>query len=239
MIPVTINDRWTINLPEHRATDVEWSHWEKDRTTAVAEAITSLERPVLFDIGSEQGDLPCLWSTLGARVCLFEPSAHNWPNIKATFEANDQKPYHTFHGFAGDVDDVQPHMKFQRWAPGAWPPAADHAQNETHAFCHLWERPDIPKITLDTFGHLPDVAAVDIINMDVEGSELRVLHGAQILLQTCRPIVFVSIHPQFMLDMAFAYHDTPERLHEFMHRLDYEGTHLVTDHEEHWRFDPR
>lgn len=245
IVPVTINDRWTINLPEHRATDVEWSHWEKARTAAVADLIRTFcenrtRQPVVYDIGSEQGDLPCLWSVLGAKVCLFEPSAHNWPNIRTTFEANGQTPHKTWHGFAGHYDFLERHMQFQRDGVGEWPMAADAGPNEVHAFCHLWERPDIPKITIDTFAHDPTTKPPDIINMDTEGSELRILHGAQVILQSHRPIVFVSIHPQFILDMYHEPHgDTAEGLHAFMKNLDYEGTHLITDHEEHWRFDPR
>lgn len=239
MIPTVINERWTLLLPSHRAERAEWPHWERDRTAAVVATIEALSerlvrRPVVFDIGAEEGDLPGLWSYVGADLCLFEPNYRVWPNIRAIFEANDlDPPLRCWVGFAGDVDEYDFAVPFT-----SWPECAYGDVIGDHGFCHLWERPDIPKVTIDSFvigtGIRPDV-----INMDVEGSEGRVLAGAGQTLLNARPVVFVSVHPPFMESMFDKYGDTPESLHAFMDGCGYDAVHLVTDHEEHWRFDPR
>lgn len=238
IVPVTINERWTLKLPAHRAARVEWPHWELARTAAVVERIEELtkklgRRPVVFDVGAEEGDLPGLWSYVGADLCLFEPNQRVWPNIRAIFEANDLKrPLRCWVGFAGDVDDYDFDVPF-----ASWPGCSYGDVIGDHGFCHLWERPDIAKVTIDTFVDGTGIAP-DIINIDVEGSEGRVLAGAEKTLSEHRPTAFVSVHPTFMADMFAMYGDTPESLHEYMLGLGYEATHLETDHEEHWRFDP-
>jgi hypothetical protein len=116
-----------------------------------------------------------------------------------------------------------------------WPRCAHGPVIADHGFCNLSERPDIPSITLDDYaygyGPLPDV-----ITIDSEGSELRVLRGAGELLTEKRPTVFVSVHPDFMREM---YQQEPSELHVFMRNLGYAGEHLATDHEEHWKYTPQ
>lgn len=72
--------------------------------------------------------------------------------------------------------------------------------------------------------------------MDTEGSELRVLQGAERVLADQRPLVWVSVHPQFSIDM---YGLTREDLLAFMRAHGYRCEQLAIDHEEHWLFWPK
>lgn len=232
MVPTEINERWTLLLPEHRAVRAEWPWWEKPRIAAMHDTI----RPgdVVFDIGAEEGDLPCLWATWGATVHMFEPNARVWPNMRVIFEANGYRPGGWFVGFAGDVDEPAKDG-YEDYGSEGWPQVAYGPVIGDHGFCHLWERPDIPKVTIDTYvahtGAVPNV-----ITVDVEGSELRVMRGAANTLVEHKPTVFVSVHPAFMNQM---YGEEPQQLHDFMWKHGYDGTFIVEDHEHHWRYDPR
>jgi FkbM family methyltransferase len=229
LVATAINDRWTLLLPEHRACRAEWPTWEAPRLAAMFDRIGPGD--VVFDLGAEEGDLPALWATWGADVVCVEPNARVWPNIRTIFEGNDLTIGGWFVGFAGDITAGR-----QRGGTEGWPPEADGEVIGDHGFCHLWERPDISRITVDDLATLTGLTP-SVLTIDVEGSEGRVLAGAAKTLAEARPTVFVSIHPQFMADMHRWYGDTPTTLINYMASLDYKGTHITTDHEEHWRFD--
>lgn len=221
-----IASRWKLLLPEHRAVRPEWPHWERERLDAMFQAIRPTDTVVYC--GVEEGDLAALVSTWCARLHMFEPNDRVWPNVRAIWEANNlTPPAGCWSGFAGQETAI----------PGAswpvltnhWPPSAYGPVIGDHGFCQLCERPDLPTVSLDDYaaasGDPPDV-----ITMDVEGSELRVLRGAKRLLQESRPVVFVSVHPE---SMAIYYGDYENELHHYMAQLGYEAGWLAHDHETH------
>lgn len=234
MVDCLLNGRWPLKLPEHRAVRPQWTqppYWEPERIQAMSEVIGPGD--VVYDVGAEEGDMPGLWASWGADVVLFEPNPRVWPNVKAVWEANDLRPpLATYCGFAADSNSEQPH--YTTGVSRGWPASADGPVIGDHGFCVVHERPDIPRITIDSMAvisHRPTV-----ITLDVEGAELLVLRGSEHILRTYFPIVFASIHPQFMVD---SFGQTADEVHAFMASVDYFGTHLATDHEEHWRFDHR
>lgn len=183
---------------------------------------------IVFDIGAEEGDFPALFALWGARPVLFEPNPKVWPNIKAIFEANELRIASAFVGFAGDeTNDLG--WKYDHSQD--WPECANGKVIGDHGFMNLLERPDVPSIRIDDFPFIPDV-----ITIDTEGSELRVLRGAEKTLDADRPIVFVSVHREFMKDMYPG--DTPEKLVRFMEELGYHKVYLGSDHEDHLLFHP-
>jgi FkbM family methyltransferase len=74
-----------------------------------------------------------------------------------------------------------------------------------------------PQTTLDAYcarhGLVPEV-----MKIDVEGAELRVLRGARAVLQQCRPLIVLSVHPRHLglLD------ETTEALAHLLHALAYD-----------------
>jgi FkbM family methyltransferase len=85
---------------------------------------------------------------------------------------------------------------------------------------------EIASLTLDQL--LAGVAAPRpvLLKIDVEGTELDVLHGAAQTLRRVRPSLLLSVHPQFGVDIS--------AVHEFLHASGYDAEHFATDHEEHW-----
>jgi hypothetical protein len=153
-----------------------------------------------------------------------------WPNIKAIWDGNDlPAPLGCFSGFAADHTGDPA----KAYVDAHWPPSAYGEVIGDHGFCNLSERPDIQRITIDALTQV--VAAPTAVTIDAEGAELRVLSGAQETLAWHRPLVWVSVHPEFMADM---YSDTPEKLDGYMRSLDYEKTPLCVDHEAHVFFWP-
>lgn len=231
MRQVHINGRWPLILPPHRAARPEWPWWEAARLAAMAHHIGPGD--VVYDIGSEEGDLPALWAKWGAKVVLVEPNERVWPNIRAVWEANELgPPAGWFVGFAASGYD---HIEPLNDPDDLWPKCAYGEVIGDHGFLNLCERPDVARTTIDQLvaNNYPVPTAITI---DVEGAELEVLRGAATVLAEHRPKVWVSVHPEFMDDM---YDQTPAQLMRSMHTAGYEGTFLATDHEEHWMFLPQ
>jgi FkbM family methyltransferase len=222
-----ITGRWPLLLPDHRADRPEWYWWEAERLAHMHHFLGDGGH-VVFDIGSEEGDFPALWATWGNDAVLLEPNPRVWPNIKAIWEANDlPRPLATFLGFA--ADETSSTIEFGQ----PWPEPADGPLIGDHGFCNLAERPDIQRCRIDDVARL--ICPPTAITIDVEGAELHVLRGAENELREHRPLVWVSVHPEFMEDM---YGHDPGMIRDFMAGVDYEETWLCADHEQHVFWSP-
>lgn len=234
-----INGRWPLLLPEHRADRPEWPWWEAARLASMWHELMQprIRTPLVYDVGAEEGDLPALWALWGCDVFCIEPNERVWPNIKCVFEANDltRKLRGAFVGFAADRDEpgVDGAVYVTR---GAWPACADGDVIGDHGFLNLAERPDVQRATIDHLARL--YGAPDAITIDVEGAELHVLRGADRVLKINRPLVWVSVHPEFMRDL-YGIDDGLAEVRSFMHRHAYDERFLAIDHEHHWLFTPR
>lgn len=246
MIPTLINGQWELNLPEHRAARPEWSRpegWERERLNAMHHATQPGD--TIIDVGAEEGDMSALlaqWAGPTGGIVLVEPNPKVWPNVKAIFESNPNLApvVEWFVGFAAAETDLYPindNVTDVSWTTGGWPACSYGPVIGNHGFRHLAEEADAtPAITLDD---LVDRAAlardIDLITMDVEGSELEVVKGATELLTQHRPAVFISVHPEFM---RVLYGQHPDELHTWMAALGYTGELLAEDHEFHFRYLP-
>lgn len=228
MTATTINGRWTLDLPDHRATLPSWPWWERDRLHAMW--CTIRRGDVVYDIGAERGDLSALFASWGARMVLAEPSARAWPTIRTIFEANGlPTPEACWPGFIGAKSDGGA-LNY-----GEWPEWAHAEVVEEPGFCHIDERPDISTLTIDELV-AARIPVPNVITMDVEGSELLALQGARQTLLAFRPTVFVSVHPEFMRDRYG--HTSDDLLVLMTHLHGYEAHYLGFDHEQHWMFRP-
>ncbi len=258
MISVKLNGKWDLTLPEHRANRPEWvphtnrvgdwvEGWEPERLDAMHAVIQPGD--VIVDVGAEEGDMSALcamWAGPTGGMILVEPNPRVWPNIRAIWNANDglAPVADWFVGFAAAVTDLNPPMNdigaLAEWTDG-WPQCAYGELIGDHGFRHLAQQADAtPRIRLDdmwkdTEGAIYNAYAwdgnVDVITMDVEGSELEVIKGSLQLLAKHHPVVFVSIHPEFMRDL---YGQHPYELHAYMQAAGYKSRLLATDHEQHW-----
>ncbi len=76
---------------------------------------------------------------------------------------------------------------------------------------------DIEQITVETglLDHfIPDALQIDLIKIDVEGAEFRVMKGAAETLRRCKPVVIF----EFGLGAAEFYNSNPMELHSFLTR---------------------
>lgn len=187
MVQCTLNGKWDIILPKHRADRPEWyteEGWEKKRLEHMHDHITP--GSVVYYVGAEEGDMCGVLASWGAKLLMFEPNERVMPNIKAIWDANNFADARIFPGFASDItnDGVRKIM---------------HVSSITgdvigdHGFKELRDPSDIPQVKIDDTGLVPD-----FISLDVEGSEWRVLRGAENTLKTYHPKIYLSLHPEFI-----------------------------------------
>lgn len=230
MIPVKINGQWDIILPEHRALRPEWKlengGWEKARL----EHIHSTTEPGdwVYYVGAEEGEMCALIKMWGANIVMFEPNKKVWPNIKAIWGANNLSMNdQVLPCFAANITARDP----------LWNMSVKEIQGEVihdHGFKELKNPGDIPSVKIDDVvvykGLIPNM-----ISIDTEGSEWEVLQGAEKTIDTNKPRIYLSLHPEFLIDQYGKYSYEVRR---WIIDKGYSETLLDWQHEAHFVYEP-
>lgn len=234
---VMVSDRWPLMMNPNRVEHGWWSFWEKARLAKAYDIVTSLDDPVVYEIGAEEGDFPALYGTWGARVVMIEPSPFSWPQIKAHWEANvDGLPAGWFVGLASNVDTWVRTDYDDRGLHG-WPRCAYRPQRPEYGFRHIWEHSrNTNQRRLDTLISTLGWPKPDLVCVDVEGAAGFVLRGAVDMLTTTRPHLLVSIHYEAKRELYGTTAD--EAVHDYLKGYGYTGVHLEEAQEDHWWFQP-
>ena len=194
-----INGKYELWLPEHRAAREQWDiangGWEVERTEEVLDALKPSD--ILFEVGVEEGDLTALFvKESGCEVVMFEPNSRVLPCAKAIWRANNLKaPKDFILGFVSDKNILYSDMHSVRWDD-----LTEDGMIPDHGFKQLYENyPDVNQITLDLYVEQTGIVPT-VINCDIEGSEFQFIKGAQGTLRKHKPIIFMSLHPDFMFE---------------------------------------
>lgn len=233
MIRTKINDQFEIILPKHRADRPEWytdKGWERERLNSMYGEIGIHEKDVVFYVGAEEGDMAALCKMWNSELVLFEPNCKVWPNIKAIWEANKlDRPILNFVGFAANENYEQ-----IKGLSSDWPECANGEIIGDHGFKELADPGDIPRVKIDS---IVDVFRITptVISMDVEGSEGRVIEGAEETIKKHKPKIWLSGHPEFMFRL---YGEYLGDLRQKIKNYGYEETLLAYSHEVHLFYKP-
>jgi FkbM family methyltransferase len=228
MVEVIINGEFNIVLPKHRADRQEWyteDGWEKIRTKSMFNNINKGD--VVYYVGAEEGEFPALCQIWGAKVVLFEPNPQVWSHYPALWTANKlEPPIATIAAFASDINND----KAEIFSNG-FPPVLNEDLNREHGFKELYlEGDSYGQITIDSLVYFHKLEAPTAISIDVEGSEWKVLKGAERVLREHKPKIWLSGHPEFM------FHQFGEYLTEvrgWIKEFGYKETLLDYQHEVH------
>lgn len=239
-----VNGRWNLWLPDGIA---DWDAITGDYSARQGwefRRFQSMQRHLcygmcLYDVGVEHGWISAIYGRefVGTEnMVLFEPSEEFWINIRKIWRYNGlDDPIGALQAFVGaktsDADWLG-----RTVAGNAWPSCADSEKPETEAMPYrslLHHTSMINTVALDDLVVL-GVRPPDAVTIDVEGAELSVLMGMDMILREVRPQVWISVHPDLMQDFG----DTEDELHTFMNARGYDGEFLGRDHENHWYFRP-
>lgn len=210
-VTTKINGKWELKLPEFRAK--QWDKlWEEKRLNALY--VHTHKDSVVYYVGAETGDMPALMQSWGAKLYLFEPSPKMWSIIRAIYKANKlERPVGLFAMFASDETNLKPEKVDEQLGEGwrfgkdNWVKFSKMKIDESAGFAHLNEQADgIPQVAIDDVVSQFDMdngtgtMIPDIITIDVEGAEMKVLQGAEMTIESFKPKIFLSLHPDFLKD---------------------------------------
>jgi len=199
MIPCTLNGKYNIILPKHRADRAEWyteKGWERARLDSIHE--NTHEGDTMFYVGAEEGDMPALCQMWGAKMVLFEPNPLVWPNIKAIWDANHLVHPWTFCGFAANQTTYSTFSS-------DFPASADGPVISNHGFKQLaYESESVPCVKIDDIVDVSGIVPTQL-SIDVEGAEWEVLRGAEQTILAHHPKIWLSLHPEFLFHMFNEY----------------------------------
>jgi len=239
MIKTTLNGKYEIILPKHRAERPDWHkppYWEYERIESMMANLKPTDN--VFYIGAEEGEIPAIMAkemTKGTMV-MFEPNPKVVPNTKAIWDANKLKQPIFFVGFASSQTRFPNPMPDELLLEDGWPKCAYGPVIGDHGFRNLdengEEEPILPEIKLDDFMAEYEIIP-NIITMDVEGSEFEILKGAAGLIEEYRPLLWISIHPEFMYQH---YNQYGSELMQYMKAMGYKFKLLDYNHEVHAAF---
>jgi len=240
MVEMLLNGKYPLILPKFRADRPQWhteSGWERARLDKMHEKLK--QGDVLFYVGAEEGEMPALAQSWGAQVVLWEPNPKVWPNIRSIWDANHLPlPLGTFAGFAGNVTDEHPvHLEsiFSQPDIDGWPACAYGEVISNHGFRELYQEADaVPQIRIDDYVARTGVVP-DAITFDCEGSDWQVMRGAENTVRDHHPLIFASIHPEFM------FHQFGEYSRDFRNWIKdfgYDEQILEYEHELHVYYEP-
>lgn len=221
---------------------------------------------ILFDVGAEMAWQSAIYAQFvggGQNMVLFEPSPGMWPIIKATWKANNlATPRGVYAGFVSNetIENIAPppdannqngsyvyDRDFNEGYKDGWPTCAFADPVYLHAcyYRHI-SAPEgaagrcaaiTPQITLDDYvqrtGIIPNA-----VSMDIEGAEWLALQGMKNILQTYRPLVWVSVHT-IPPPLIGNYGATLDDVLNLMRDLNYRAQFLQMYNEEHWLFEPK
>jgi FkbM family methyltransferase len=238
VIEIKVGGRWPLLVPPHREHVVDWADWELPRLLSMRANLHPGD--VLWDLGTEEGDLSALFDRWVGGMVLVEPVPRIWPNIRAVFGANGARnPLDWFVGFVGEATapaDGDPQQRAAATAAGerdesGWPRCSIGPIVEDHSFRHLAQETDTtPTTTIDDLQRRHGLP-VTAVTMDIEGAEWPALHGARRVLRAHRPLLWISVHPDPLRD--FYGNRTPGDVLAFLEAQRYRTVILGEDHEIH------
>ena len=228
MKKVIVNGEFEITLPDHRAARPEWYEpkgWEKPRLKHMSENISSGD--VMYYVGAEEGEFAALCQMWGAEVVVFEPNPKVWSHFPLLWSANNlDLPMVCIPGFASDKINNLSRIYYNEW-----PPEVNNVIEAAHGFKELYlEGETYGQITIDSCVYDHGIKPPTAISLDVEGSEWRVLEGAEKVLREHKPKIWLSGHPEFMLQQ---WNESLYNLRQWIKGLGYTEIILDYQHEVH------
>lgn len=160
---------------------------------------TTLKEDVVYDIGANVGTYTCCLAQTDAEVHAIEPHPINLKRLGENLKLNDTTA--SVHPIALSDTSGQMHLTEQDAIAGA----GQHALDLTKTGCGM----SVEIKRGDEFA--ANVGIPDILKIDVEGAELRVLEGFGDVLSNCRAI-FCEVHPEKIGDFG----DNPEEVSEYL-----------------------
>jgi FkbM family methyltransferase len=231
-----------VILPEHYVHNA-LTTWESESIRRLQGWLKATRRPLVIDVGCALGrySAVALFSNHAAHVVAIDSDLQSVAATRraCAFARRAKQRLICVHGFVSDDPsssfDYRQQARRTRMRLEQQAISGDHDKTQYARLGSETDNGSVPHHSLDSlFWNRLDQTHV-LIKCDVEGAELHVLQGAVMLLQSVRPMLLISVHPQHLPRYGHSVDDIKRILHESR----YDVEHLSEDHEQHWFCTPR
>jgi FkbM family methyltransferase len=170
---------------------------------------------VVLDAGANVGYFSLLcakWMHGRGVVHAFEPFPTTAERLTRNLALNPQlKPIITLHRLA--LSDVTGRMGM----------SVPDQSNQGRNFLSATGPVNVKTTSIDAFCENEGLARVDLIKVDVEGSEVALLRGAEETIRRHRPMLMIEINPSSLENFGYKASDLAEAISCHAYRLHYAG----------------
>ena len=171
----------------------------------------SLENKVVYDVGAFEGVLTLFFARKAKQVIAYEPNPRNFARCVENIRLNDLKNVQVLNRGVSDRSGTI-NLTYDPLMPGAGSGEMAIA-HQISSSIKSSQNLEIPIVSLDDDISLNDLAAPDLIKIDIEGLEFQALKGMQRTLWERRPDLFIEMHgatPKEKVEIAEAVMDLLE-----------------------------
>ena len=201
-----------LNPTEHIQQQLFWyGCYEKE----LGDLVKKMLRPddVFIDIGANIGYFSLLAATISPtiKVISFEPVKDLFKKMDKNFSINDSKNIIAINAAVGEINEHR-HLYLS---------AIDNLgmssfqQPENYS----GKREKVEVIVVDDWFKTSGLTKIDLIKLDIEGSELAALKGMRTVLEKQMPVLIVEINPEALLLFGLK----PLDICNYLSQLDFDG----------------
>ncbi|MCL4789407.1 MAG: FkbM family methyltransferase [Verrucomicrobia bacterium] len=177
--------KYPITLPQDKG--IWTGTYEMELAAAVATAVR--QGDVCYDVGGWRGFFGGVMALAGAEhVFLFEPLPANVAQLRKLISLNPELPLSLIEAAVTEQPGELEFVVMPETSMGKLTSSSFQSEKQSD------EKIRVRAVALDALLASGEIPPPAVIKIDVEGAELLVLHGAQHLLATHKPKLFMEIH---------------------------------------------
>ncbi len=167
------------------------------------------------DVGAHVGYYTCVASKLmnNGQIFSFEMDGDNYALLIKNIGLNDYQKVKAVQAAVSNTVGTTEYVKHRKGSSSGFSLSYNPERDSTHG-----NLVKVETITLDNFFKEQN-SWPDLIKIDVEGAELKVLQGADQLLQNANPIIFVEVHPDKLTDFQATAQDVITLLLQYNYKV--------------------
>lgn len=201
-----------LNPTEHIQQQLFWyGHYEKE----LGELLKKIVRPgdVFLDLGANIGYFSLLVAinSPSANIISFEPAKDLFHYMNDNISLNNIKNVSAINAAAGEINEEKDLFISSPDNSGM----SSFHQPENYS----GKKERVKVLSMDEWFKTSGLSKIDIIKLDIEGSELAALKGMKEILQKQKPVLIVEVNPE-TLSM---FNLRPSDIYDYLKQLNFEG----------------
>ena len=173
---------------------------------------------VFIDIGANIGYFSLLSATISSsvKVISFEPVKDIFQKMKENFSINDCKNIEAINAAVGEINELR--ELFVSDADNLGMSSFHQPEN------YSGRKEKVEVVVIDDWFNTSGLSKIDLIKLDIEGSELAALKGMKGVLEKQKPVLLVEINPETLSLFGLKPHD----IFNYLKQLNFGGF-LISD----------